>query len=271
VGKKESRAVKWRSAAIGAIVACFMAAGPWVPVCARAADSATGQPLVVFAAASTSNAIGEIKRRFSEASGVQVQTSYGSSAVLARQIQNGADADVFLSADVASVDYLVKQGLVARQRTLLANRLVVILPSDSTAKVNKLEDLLVASVEHLALGDPQSVPAGKYAKHALEKLGLWQRLRPKVAAAADVRGALAFVETGAAEAGIVYATDAAISKKVKVACTIPEQLTGPIRYPVVLLKRAENRPAARSFCQYLTESESRKVFRKYGFIPVCED
>jgi len=257
--------VKWRSAAIGAIVAHFMAAGPWAPGCARAADSAAGQPLVIFAAASTSNAVGEIKRRFTEASGIQVQASYGSSAVLARQIQNGAAADVFLSADVAWADYLAKQGLVAQRQNLLANHLVVILPSDSAAKVNKLEDLLVASVEHLALGDPQSVPAGKYAKQAFEKRGLWQRLRPKVAAAADVRGALAYVETGAAEAGIVYATDAAISKKVKVACTIPEQLTGPIRYPVVLLKRAENRAAAESFYQFLRGPQARKVFQKYGF------
>ena len=147
--------MKWRSAAIGAIVAYFMAAGPWAPGCARAADSAAGQPLVIFAAASTSNAVGEIKRQFTEASGVQVQASYGSSAVLARQIQNGADADVFLSADIAWADYLAKHGLVARQKNLLANRLVVILPSDSTAKVNRPEDLLAASIEHLALGDPR--------------------------------------------------------------------------------------------------------------------
>ena len=221
---------------------------------------------MVFAAASTSNAVGEIKRLFTEASGVPVQASYGASAVLARQIQNGADADVFLSADVASVDYLANQGLVARRQNLLANRLVVILPSDSVEKVNKLEDLLAGSVQHLALGDPQSVPAGKYAKQALEKLGLWQRLRPKVAAAADVRGALAYVETGAAEAGIVYATDAAITKKVKVALTIPESLSGPIRYPVVLLRRAENRSAAESFYQFLRGPEARKVFQKYGFL-----
>jgi molybdate transport system substrate-binding protein len=242
------------------------------PAWCRAADGAARQTITVFAAASTTNAIGEIKRQFTEAAGIRVQTSYGSSAALARQIANGASADVFLSADVSWADYLAERGLVARRRNLLGNRLVIVLPDDSTLEVKKPEDLLAEGIGHLALGDPQSVPAGKYAQQALKKLGLWERLRPKVAAAADVRAALVYVETGAAEAGIVYATDAAVSKRVKVALTIPRELSGPICYPLVLLKQADPLPPAESFYQYLCRPEAQKIFQKYGFtiLPATE-
>ena len=120
-------------------------------------------------------------------------------------------------------------------------------------------------ITHIAIGDPKSVPAGKYAKKALEKIGLWEELKTKFATADDVRNALTYVETGAAEAGIVYATDAAISKKVKVVVEIPESLTGPVCYPVVLLKHGERNVAAVSFYRFLQSPESFRVFRKYGF------
>jgi molybdate transport system substrate-binding protein len=258
--------VKWRWLAIAAIIWFAAGAGAMGPPCLRAADDGPQRPIVVFAAASTTNAIGQIKRQFAEATGLTVQTGYGSSAALAQQIVNGAGADVFLSADVAWADYLARHGLVARSRNLLANRLVVVVPRDSALKVEKLEDLLAGAIGHLALGDPRSVPAGKYARQALEKLGLWERLRPKVAAAGDVRAALAYVETGAAEAAVVYATDAAVSKRVKVALAIPPELSDPIRYPVVLLKPAEGRPAAESFYRFLCGPEAGKIFQRYGFI-----
>ncbi len=264
--------MRWRSAALSVIAWGVAVAAALGPAGSRAADDPAGQTIVVFAAASTSNAIGEIKRRFTETSGVQVQASYGSSAALAQQIVNGAGADVFLSADVSWADYLAKNGLVARRQNLLGNRLVIVLPDDSTLDVKKPEDLLAESVQHLALGNPESVPAGKYARQALKKLGLWERLRPKVAAAEDVRSALAYVESGAAEAGIVYATDAAISKKVKVAVAVPQELTGPICYPAVLLKQGVGRPAAESFYRCLRRPESLKIFQKYGFtvLPAAE-
>ena len=125
-----------------------------------------------------------------------------------------------ISADEASADLLAKQSLVAESKLLLGNRLVVVVPIDSRLDIHRPADLASATVDRLALGDPDSVPAGKYAKKALEKLGLWDKLKTKVAAAGDVRQALAYVETGAAAAGIVYATDAAASKKVRVACEI---------------------------------------------------
>lgn len=221
--------------------------------------------IVVFAAASLTNALDEIRARFTEETGIAVQTSYGSSSTLARQIEKGAPADVFLSADVKWGDHLSDNGLVAQRRDLLGNRLVLIVPKDSTLTLRRPADLLTAGVDHLALGDPDSVPAGQYAKQAFKKLGLWDQLRAKVAAAEDVRHALAFVETGAAAAGVVYATDAAISKKVRVAFEIPESLTGPVRYPLVLLQSARNSDAAKSFYRYLASRDAASVFRKHGF------
>lgn len=225
--------------------------------------------VMVFAAASTTNALNEIKAQFTKDSGVAVQTSYAASSTLAQQIVHGAEADLFLSADAKWANYLDQQEQVVRQQDLLGNRLVIVIPADSKIdskiEVKKPEDLLVASIEHLALGEPQSVPAGIYAKQALTKLGLWDQLKAKVVSAEDVRHALTYVETGSAEAGIVYATDAAISKKVKVVAEIPEKLTGPVRYPLILLKHGEGSEAAQSFYHYLSSSAAAKVFQKYGF------
>ena len=230
-------------------------------------------PVLVFAAASASNALDKIRTRFTDESGIAIETSYGSSAALVRQIENGAPADVFLSADAKWADRLSERGLVAKRRNLLGNRLVLVVPNGSTLKIQAPGDLLIAGVEHLALGDPDSVPAGMYSRQALKKLGLWNQLAPKVAAAEDVRHALAFVETGAAEAGIVYATDAAISKKVKVVFEVPESLTGPVRYPLVLLHAARNNPAAESFYRYLASDEAAEIIGRYGFtvLPVTVD
>ena len=243
-------------------------------VCLRDAsgqEKAKG-PILVFAAASTTSAVDEIRKEFTGQTGVEVQVSYASSATLAQQIALGAEAEVFLSADPQWADYLAKKGLVAQRRNLLGNRLVVVVPTDSPLKLTKLEDLATAGIEHLALGDPQGVPVGKYAKQALAKLGLWESLRPKVVSAEDARHALTYVETGAAEAGMVYATDAAISKKVKVAVAVPTELTEPIRYPVVLLKQGANHEAAKQFFGRLQSPAAANVFKKYGFtLPALPD
>jgi molybdate transport system substrate-binding protein len=260
----------------------FLAIGSAGPSWCQAADASTDvadaspsgkeakKTVLVFAAASTANAIDEIRARFTQETGIDTQTSYGSSATLAQQIINGADADVFVSADAKWGDYLKEKGLVAQKHDLLGNRLVIVTPSDSKLDIRKPEDLLAASVEHLAMGDPNAVPAGKYAKQALMKLNLWDSLKSKVASAEDVRHALAFVETGAAEAGIVYSTDAAISKKVKVAADIPESLTGTIRYPLVLLKHDPDRPAAQAFYKYLASKDAAEIFRKFGFAVLAD-
>jgi molybdate transport system substrate-binding protein len=220
----------------------------------------------VFAAASTTNAIRKIKQQFRDATHTEVLANFGSSAALARQIANGADADVFISADTKWADDLAKRGLVAETQVLLGNRLVLVIPSDSQNAVTKPNDLLADNIRHIAMGDVRSVPAGMYAKKALEKLGLWDRVKSKVATADDVRNALTYVETGAAEVGIVYATDAAITKKVKVVFEVPESLTGPVRYPIVLLKReGGNAAAAKLFYDFLASPNAIKVFESFGF------
>ena len=222
--------------------------------------------IVVFAAASTTNALDEIKQQFAKQAGITVQTSYAASGPLAQQIVNGADADIFISADTKWADYLTEKKLVAQKRDALGNRLVIVVPNDSKLEIKKPENLIAKSIEHIAIGEPDSVPAGKYAKQALTKLELWDKLKDKMAPAQDVRQALTFVETGAAEAGIVYATDAAISKKVRVAFEFPENLTGPIRYPIVLLTQGKGKPEAELFFRYLNSPEAVKIFKKYGFI-----
>jgi molybdate transport system substrate-binding protein len=226
------------------------------------------QTVLVFAAASTSDAIDEIESAYA-GDGAQVRTSYASSSALAQQVLHGADADILISADEASADLLAKQSLVAESKLLLGNRLVVVVPIDSRLDIHHPADLaevtIAAKIDRLALGDPDAVPAGKYAKKALEKLGVWDKLKTKVAAAGDVRQALAYVETGAAAAGIVYATDAVASKKVRVACELPEDLTGPVRYPLVLLKHGESSAAAKSFYRFLLSPEAAAVFVKHGF------
>jgi len=223
------------------------------------------QRVTLFAAASTTNALDEIKRQFRQRTGVNVQCSYAASSTLAQQITSGAAADVFVSANVKWAEYLDENGLVAKRLDLLENRMVVILPADSRISVHKVADLLSADVRHVALADTTSVPAGVYAKAALSQLGLWKRLEPKVVAAADVRQALFYVETGAAEAGIVYATDAAITPAVQVAVNIPPELTAPIRYPIVLLKKEAHNPAAVSLFRFLQSPEAAAIFQRYGF------
>ncbi len=234
-------------------------------------DAARQKPAVkgivtVFAAASTTNALDEIKAAFTKSTGAEVRTSYAASSVLAQQIENGADADLFISADAAWADHVEGKMPVAKRRNLLGNRLVIVVPSESKLRLAKPEDLVSDQVEHLALGDPDAVPAGKYARQALAKLGIWEKLKGKVASAEDVRHALTYVETGAAEAGIVYATDAAISKKVRVAVEIPADLTDPVRYPLVLFKRDAGSLSAEALYDYLGSPEASKVFEKYGFV-----
>jgi molybdate transport system substrate-binding protein len=234
------------------------------PTQASAAAKSTGTVLV-FAAASTTNALNEVKAQFSQETGIAVETSYAASSTLAQQAVHGAGADLFISADTKWADFLAKQGLVVRRQDILGNRLVVVVPSESQLEIQNLSDLCGSGIKHLALGETQSVPAGIYARQALTKDGLWEQIKDKVVSAEDVRQALAYVETGAAEAGIVYATDAAISKKVRVVAGIPEELTGPVRYPLMLLKHGEGGAAPERFYDYLTSPAATKVFKEHGF------
>jgi molybdate transport system substrate-binding protein len=228
-------------------------------------------PVVVFAAASMSSAMEDLRRQFTRETGIDVQTNYASSAVLAQQIVHGADADLFVSADIPWADYVDQDGRVAERRNLFGNRLVVIVPGDSKLAVSRLTDLTAPEVERLAMADPKAAPAGRYARRALEKTRLWDALKSKVAAAEDVRTALTYVETGAADAGIVYATDAAISRKVRVAFAVPADPDDPIVYPVVLLAQAREKPAARRFWEYVQSLPATGLFERYGFVVSAHD
>jgi molybdate transport system substrate-binding protein len=223
--------------------------------------------LLLLAAASTTEAVDEVREAFIKLHpDVTIRTSFGGSSALARQIEAGAEADLFLSASDQWARYLAEKQLIARQRNLLSNRLVVVVAADSKLAIRKPEDLLQAGVQRLALADPKSVPAGIYARQSLETLGLWKDLQDKVAGAMDVRQALKFVDTGAAEAAIVYATDAAVSKNSRVALLLDPKLADPVEYPLVLLKHGADRKAALALYDFFASPAALAIFRRHGFL-----
>ena len=223
----------------------------------------TPTALVVFAAASTTDAVRETTNRFEAEAQIPVRLNLAASSALAQQILAGAEADLFLSANTRWVDELVREGLVEKRRNLLGNRLVVIVPAGASNPIQEVRNLLDSEISRLSIADPEGVPAGIYAKQALVRLGLWQSLEPKVVRGFDVRQSLLFVEQGEAEAGIVYSTDAVISEAVRPVLELDPNLTEPICYPLVLLKPPTGE-AERLF-QYLLSAQSFGTFRRYGF------
>ena len=206
----------------------------------------------------------EIADDFQAQTGIAVSVETGPSSSLARQIELGQNADLFLSADEEWADYLEKKGLVAERRDLLGNRLVVIVPDGSTLKISRLEDLTSTAVRRLALAGP-AVPAGRYAREALSKAGIWKQVSDRVLQGGDVRATLAYVVRGEADAGIVYGTDAMAVKDVRVALEIEPALHRPIRYPLVLVKREPIAPAARQFYEAISSPSAAERFRRRGF------
>ena len=234
-----------------------------------AAPAAELESVTVFAAASTTNAITDIGKMFEQKGLGKIVPSYASSSTLAKQIENGAPANVFISADEPWMTYLEDRKLIepGSRFDLLGNKLVLIAPADSSIKVEigpKLDLAKLLGDGRLAMGDPDHVPAGKYGKAALEKLGVWAETESKVARTADVRAALTLVERGEAPLGIVYSTDAAITPKVKVVGLFPADTHPKIVYPAALIA-GKATAAAKSFLQFLRTPESRAVFEKYGF------
>jgi molybdate transport system substrate-binding protein len=233
------------------------------------------QPVFVFAAASLTDALFEIGAAWRAASRNEAVFNYGASSDLARQIVAGARADVFFSADEAQMDALVRDGRVrpSDRHALLSNSLVVIVPAASGARVAGAPDL--AAFERIALADPETVPAGVYARSWLEAKGVWSEVEARVVPMLHVRAALSAVESENAAAGIVYRTDAARSKRVRVAFEVPAADGPRIVYPVAALGRsparssgppAEPAPAAASFVAFLLSPTARVVFEKHGFV-----
>ncbi len=234
---------------------------------ALAASGARAQTLTVFAAASLKNALDEVAANWRSAGGAPVAASYASSSTLAKQIEQGAPADVFLSADTQWMDYLVQKSLVGKPHDLLGNRLVLIAGKADSPPVAIRPGFDLAHLlgdGRLAVGDPSNVPAGIYAKEALQTLGAWDSVQPKLAPAADVRGALLLVSRGEAPFGIVYETDARIDSNVHIVGIFPEDSHTPIRYPVAAVASSKNADAAK-FIAYLDTPAARTVFEHYGF------
>lgn len=242
-------------------LAAFLLALP--PVAARAAE------VTVFAAASLNDALNEVGKSWQQKTGHAAAFSFAASSVLARQIENSAGADIFISADSDWMDYLDNRGLIAHgaRRNLLGNHLVLIAPGGSAVKLTIAPHFDLAGAlggGRLAIADPDSVPAGKYAKSALTSLGVWNTVVDHLAQAENVRVALAYVARGETSLGIVYTTDAMSEPKVKIVGTFPDESHAPIVYPAALTKDAK--PTAREFLDFLSGPEARTIFRKDGFV-----
>jgi molybdate transport system substrate-binding protein len=240
---------------------------------APAVGVAQEKTITVFAAASMKNALDDVNGSFTRQSGIKVVASYAASSALMKQIEQGAPADLFLSADVDWMDYGAKHNLIRNDTrlNLLGNRLVLIAPKDSaTGRVDIVPGFDLAGLAgsgRIATGDVRAVPVGLYAKAALQKLGVWPSVEPKMAMAENVRAALVLVARGEAPLGIVYATDAKIDPGVKIVGVFPEDSHPPIIYPVALTKDAK--PDAAQYLAFLRSPEAEAIFERYGFRPLA--
>ncbi len=224
--------------------------------------------LTVFAAASLTDALREIARNYQTQRTDTVVFNFAGSSTLARQIEQGAPADLFFSADEAQKNRLQSQGRIveASRRDLLSNSLVIVVATENAARLSSPKDLAGPGIRRITLGDPRAVPIGVYAQKYLQKIGLWEALAPKVVPTENVRGALAAVAEGNAEASIVYKTDALTSKKVVIAYNVPVEQGPKIRYPVALVSGAKQSQSAERFLQYLSGESAAKIFERRGFL-----
>jgi molybdate transport system substrate-binding protein len=235
----------------------------------NAQETARKPELLVFAAASLTDVLGDLSPAWEKTSGIPVKLSFAASSVLARQIEAGGNAQVFVSADQEWMDYLAARNLIDKssRRDLVGNRLVLIAPADSSLSLQiapgfGLVDAL--SGGRLAIADPETVPAGRYARAALTTLGVWDQVAPRLARADNVRGALLFVARGETPLGVVYATDAQIDRKVRVVATFPDSSHVAISYPAAATVRAGQNAA--SYLAFLGSAEAAILWKKYGFV-----
>jgi len=224
--------------------------------------------LLVSAAASLKEALEEIKPLYQQSkSNVNIRYNFGASGALQQQIEQGAPADIFISAAKKQVDALEQKGLlVPGTRTNLANNRLVLIVPKNVVGVTSFYNLTDAKIKKIAVGEPRSVPAGQYGEQVLKKLGIFDKVKSKLVLANNVRQVLAVVESGNADAGLVYATDARVSDKVKVVVAADDKYHSRIVYPVAVIKRSKNVAAAKEFVQFLSSSQVKAVLKKYGFI-----
>jgi molybdate transport system substrate-binding protein len=222
----------------------------------------------VSAAASLIDVLHEIGPVYEKQTGDTLIDNFGASSMLARQIQEGAPADLFISADELKMDDLQQRGLIVKtsRRSILSNTLVIIVPTGSSVKIASARDLAGPSVRNIAIAEPKSVPAGIYAKEYLQKLQVWDKITDKLVPTDNVRAALAAVESENAAAGIVYKTDALISKLVRIAYEVPPTEGPEISYPAAVVAGSKQQAAAQRFLNYLQSPPAQEIFRKYGFL-----
>jgi len=226
--------------------------------------------ITVFAASSATDVLTDLAKKYEANHSVKVRLSFASSSVLARQIEQEAPCDVFLSADQKWMDYLAEKHKIqtGSRKDIIGNRLVIVTPVDKklTVKMEKGFDFAGAFTGRIAVGDPDHVPGGIYAKEALQSLGWWDALTNRLASAENVRAALRLVELGEVDAGIVYLSDAKSSTKVAIAGEFPESAHSPIRYPAALCATAS--PEAKAFLEFLVGKEAAAVWTNAGFVPL---
>lgn len=251
-----------------AIASCLIAVGlPFMtssPVVAQSNAS-----LLVSAAASLKDALEEIKPLYQKNNpNINISYNFGASGALQQQIEQGAPADIFISAAKRQVDALEQKGLlVAGTRAILAKNRLVLIVRKNARGVTSFYNFSRPEIKRIAIGEPRSVPAGQYAEQVLQKLKLLPQIKPKLVYANNVRQVLAVVESGNADAGLVYATDAKISDKVKVVVAADEKYHSPIIYPLAVVKSSKNADAAKEFTKFLTtDNQAKAVLKKYGFI-----
>jgi molybdate transport system substrate-binding protein len=226
------------------------------------------QTLLVSAAASLQNALAKVNPLFVQSyPNIKVNYNFGASGALQQQIEQGAPVDVFISAGKKQVDALQQKGLILNntRRNLLTNRLVLVVPKNSTLGLTTFRQLSQSSVNKIAVGEPRSVPVGQYTEELFKNLGILNQLKPKFVLGNNVRNVLAAVESGNVDAGVVYATDANISNQVRQVATAPSQLHSPIVYPVAVLKASQNPQAAKAYVQFLSSLSAQRIFKDAGF------
>lgn len=225
--------------------------------------------LTISAAASLEDALGEIQKLYTKDNpNVKFTDNFGASGTLQQQIEQGAPTDIFFSAGKTQVDALNTEGLLVTSsiKNIVKNEVVLVIPKNSTLTIKNFNSLTDASVKKIALGEPKTVPAGKYGLDVLTSLKISDAVKSKIVYAKDVKEVLAWVESGNADAGIVYTTDAKISKKVEIVATAPKGSHEDIVYPAALVKSSKNTAESKKFLEFLSSSSAKSIFKKYGFI-----
>jgi len=255
----------------GVLIALFSATvfllGTLLPATASAADKTS---IRISAAVSLKNALTSLKESYEKRTpNVELVINYGSSGLLQKQIEEGAPVDIFLSAGKKQMDELESKGFLipGTRMNLLGNTLVLIVSKEKKSQIKSFADL-VDKAQSISIGQPETVPAGKYSKETLTNLKLWEKLNKRIMFANDVRQVLAYVESGNVDAGLVYQTDTVVLKSAAVVTAAPADAHSPIVYPMALIKGSKNRAAAEKFVAFLKTADSSKVFKKYKFIPL---